>query len=466
MMNIVEEQIKNLTVKELAEKIRLGEYSCVRVATEFLDVISKRQDLNAIIYCNPEAVVREASILDQEAQRGRFRGPLHGVPIMIKDNIHIRGVPNTAGTRCMKNFVPSQDATSVQRLREAGCIMIAKNNLHELASGVTSDNPAFGRVHNPFDSEYSAGGSSGGTGCAVAAKMSPAGLGTDTAGSVRIPASVNGICGFRPTNGRYPSEGITPISHLRDTVGTLAATVDDLILLDEVLSEEKFECELENLEGIRLGISRDIQCAGLASDVCLAFESALECLRHAGVDLIEVDYKSVQKHTDDCNSVINFYGARVDVDLYLRKFNIPLTIQELVDRIESPDIKLLYEQMVLSDKYKLEDYTKAVEVTRPALKRSVYELFSGNSIQAMVYPTIPCMPVKFVDIDEHTDDLLTRNLNTSALADMPSVSVPMGGLICSRLPIGLSLDGLENDDQLVLAMAKLMREAFEAKIRG
>jgi mandelamide amidase len=313
------EQIKYMTIRELAEKIRAHELTCLAVATEFLSVISKKADLNAIIYCSPANVLHEAALLDAEAENNRFRGALHGVPIMLKDNIHMAGVANTAGTAALKNFVPVEDAACVSILRRAGCILIAKNNLHELASGVTTDNYTFGRCENPHDADYSAGGSSGGTGCAVAAHMAPAGLATDTAGSIRIPASVNGVCGFRPSTGRYANEGVTPISRVRDTVGSLATTVDDLILLDEVLTGGcclKTEFGLQSLDKVRLGVSRDALCGELDDEVRRAFNRALECLQGAGVELVDVDFGEVKRLTDDCSSLINFYGARVDIDKF------------------------------------------------------------------------------------------------------------------------------------------------------
>jgi Asp-tRNA(Asn)/Glu-tRNA(Gln) amidotransferase A subunit family amidase len=143
-------------------------------------------------------------------------------------------MPNTAGTVALKEFIPDRDATSVSRLRNAGGLIISKTNLHEFAFGVTSDNKGFGRVGNAHDSNYSAGGSSGGTGAAVGAHIAPTGLGSDTGGSVRIPASVNDIVGLRPTLGRYPNDAVTPVCHSRDTIGPMAHTVEDLIILDEI----------------------------------------------------------------------------------------------------------------------------------------------------------------------------------------------------------------------------------------
>ena len=175
-----EKNITDLSVKTLAERIRKRELTCVEVATAFLDVIEQKKHLNANIYVNRERALDEAALMDKEADAGSFRGDFHGVPISIKDNIHIKGIPNTAGSPALRDFVPSEDAACITLLRQAGFLFIAKNNMHEMAFGMTSDNKEFGRVGNVHDPEYSAGGSSGGTGAAVASHMSPAGIGTDT----------------------------------------------------------------------------------------------------------------------------------------------------------------------------------------------------------------------------------------------------------------------------------------------
>ena len=181
--------------------------------------IEANRHLNAFTAVQPEIFLEAARSADRLAAEGRFTGPLHGVPLAVKDNIHVATFPNTAGTGAMQGFRPSAHAPIVQRLVNAGALVLGKTNLHELGLGVTSNNPVFGPVRNPYDPSRIAGGSSGGTASAVAAGLSPAGLGTDTGGSLRIPAALCGIAALRPTVGRYSQAGITPISRTRDTAG-------------------------------------------------------------------------------------------------------------------------------------------------------------------------------------------------------------------------------------------------------
>ena len=186
--------------------------SSVQLVTEAIRVAEILDPLNALITLDREGALARAEAMDDLRSRGQVLGPLHGMPIVAKDNIHVAGLPNTAGTPGLKNFVPDADSPVVAALRDAGAIMVAKTNMHELAFGITSDNAAFGAVGNPAAPGFIVGGSSGGTAAAIAAGMVRAGLGTDTGGSTRIPAAHAGIVGYRPSSGRYAQAGVTPIS--------------------------------------------------------------------------------------------------------------------------------------------------------------------------------------------------------------------------------------------------------------
>jgi Asp-tRNA(Asn)/Glu-tRNA(Gln) amidotransferase A subunit family amidase len=179
------ENITKLSAIQLAQKIHSHDLKCLQVAEAFIVNIEKKSSLNAVTHFFPDQVRAEASKLDIEADNGHFRGPLHGVPLVIKDNIHIAGIPNTAGSSVLKNFIPFEDAVSVKKLRDAGALLIAKVNMSEFAFGVTTNNGTFGQCHNSQVFDYSPGGSSGGTGAAVGSYMAPSGLGTDT-GSIKL----------------------------------------------------------------------------------------------------------------------------------------------------------------------------------------------------------------------------------------------------------------------------------------
>jgi len=193
----------------------MGLLTSENLVIEALNRIDQNNDRHAFITIDREGALAQAKHYDQLRANGDTIGPLHGIIVAVKDNIHVAGLPNTAGTLALKDFIPDKDATVIRRLKEAGAIIIGKTNMHELAYGITSDNKTFGSVGNAISGTFIAGGSSGGTPTAVALNMATIGLGTDTGGSVRIPASLNGLVGFRPSINRYLSEGLTGISHIR-----------------------------------------------------------------------------------------------------------------------------------------------------------------------------------------------------------------------------------------------------------
>jgi mandelamide amidase len=456
MTQTKEESITKLSVAELADRIRKRELTSVAVATAFLNNIESNKHLNAVIHFNREQVLRDAQQLDQEADSGLFRGRLHGVPLCIKDNIHVKDMPNTAGTVALKNFIPDKDAASVVLLKEQGSLIICKTNLHELAFGITSDNKVFGRVGNAHDPEYSAGGSSGGTGAAVAAHLAPAGLGSDTGGSIRIPASVNGIAGLRPTMGRYSGEGVTPVVYLRDTIGPMGQTVDDLILLDEVLTGQKFASSIKSLNGVRLGVCSDVLCADLDPEVSVAFERTKLILKSAGVELVEVSFKTAMALHDACNTITS-RNMRFDMAYYLNKYNAQLSMEELIEQVAEKEVKEYIQDQIMTNAISDDHYEEAVYVTRPALIKAYHELFQASGVAALLFPTVPCMPVKYDDVDENTFERFVRNTSPCSVSGMPGLSIPMSDA-SDRLPIGLELDGLENTDHDILMLGKLIQD--------
>ena len=202
--------------------------------SELLTAHRENRDLNAFISLNEERANAAAAALDEQSGTGI----LHGLPIAVKDAIAAAGLPATAGTEALRGYLPEKDADVVEPLIAAGAFVLGKLNMHELSYGITSNNGAFGPVRNPYDLERIPGGSSGGAGAAVAAGLVPAALGTDTGGSVRIPAALCGVVGFRPTTGRYSQKGIVPVSHTRDTAGPLCRSVSDAAMIDAAITGE------------------------------------------------------------------------------------------------------------------------------------------------------------------------------------------------------------------------------------
>ena len=236
--------IPTLSASQAARALCAGRLSSEQLVSAYIAQAKAKPDLNAFITLDETgalAAARAADAARAKRPAGTACKPLDGLPIAIKDNIQVRGLPATAGTPALKNFVPATDAPVVARLRAAGAIVLGKTNMHELAFGVTGYNPAFHSganigVRNAYDQHRIAGGSSSGNGAALGARMVAAALGTDTGGSVRIPCAFNGCTALRPSVGRYPQQGIAPISHTRDTAGPMALSVADLVLLDRAIT--------------------------------------------------------------------------------------------------------------------------------------------------------------------------------------------------------------------------------------
>ncbi len=246
-----------LGAKRAADAVRNGEQTAEALAEALLARCASAAPLNAFISLEADRLRAAARAADQRRQRGERLGPLHGVPLALKDNIDTADFPTTGGTPALAAQRPKRNAPIVQHLLDAGAIVLGKTNLQELAYGPTNNNAAFGPAHNPYDPARIPGGSSGGSAAAVAARLAPAALGTDTGGSIRVPAALCGITSMRPTTLRWSQAGIIPLSHTRDTAGPMARHVADCVLLDGVITGGPTEVTPAPLQELRLGLPRD-----------------------------------------------------------------------------------------------------------------------------------------------------------------------------------------------------------------
>jgi len=366
------------TATELVAMMDAGETSSARIVTELLRRAGEAGSLNAFITIDAEGALARAAELDQLRSQGNILGPLHGLPLVAKDNIHVAGLPNTAGTPGLREFTPDVDNAVIAALLDAGAIIIGKTNMHELAFGITSDNAAFGAVANPFDTTTFAGGSSGGTASAIAAGLAPAGLGTDTGGSVRIPAALTGTTGFRPSNGRYPSSGVTPISHTRDTIGLITWNVADLILLDSVIDPHGVAVTSITADEIRLGVPRTYYYANLDEQTARLIENSLTLLADAGVTLIEIDPEGIGPLVAQSGFPIALYEAVHDLSDYLEAFGTGVTLSDLAAAAASPDVHRIFAGITGEGQVSEEAYTAAMRV-REELRQVFREYFSDPS---------------------------------------------------------------------------------------
>ncbi|WP_214403497.1 amidase family protein [Pseudonocardia lacus] len=390
-------------------------------------------------------------------------GPLAGVPIAVKDNLDTHDLPTTGGTPALADSRPGRDHLAVERLRAAGAAVIGKTNLHELAFGITSNNAAYGPVRNPHDRDRTAGGSSGGSAVAVATGVVPLALGTDTGGSVRIPAAHCGVVGWRPTVGRWGVDRVVPISRTRDTAGLLAVAVADVALVDELVTgQPAVEAPDRRL---RLGVPRPGFYDDLHPEVAARVDEALGRLSDAGVELVETDVVAAHELDAECGFPIAFFEVARDLPAYLATLPGPereLTLADVLARVASPDVRGALE-IAASGQFGEPPYREAM-ATRERLRAAYASALvpgTGERLDALVYPTVP-LPATPVGDDETTEhngrqvpvfQTTIRNTGPGSAAGMPAISLP-AGTTRAGLPVGLSLEALPGEDGALLAVAR------------
>jgi Asp-tRNA(Asn)/Glu-tRNA(Gln) amidotransferase A subunit family amidase len=449
-----------LTISEAAAALQRGEMTAETYAEALLARAAAAADLNAFIYHDPAQVRAAARSADQQRSRGVSAGPLHGVPLALKDNLDTADMPTTAGTPGLRGNRPTRNAPVVQKLLDAGAIVFGKANLHELAYGITNNNAAFGAARNPYDRTRIPGASSGGVGVAVAARMAPGGIGSDTGGSVRIPAALCGIVGFRPTTVRWSQVGIVPISHTRDTAGPMTRSVADCVLLDSVVTGS-VAAAAASLKRLRIGVPRAHFWDPLDAEVAHLMASVLAALKDAGAVLVEADIPDVGRLDNEAGFPIALYETVVDLDAYLAGHGSPMRYAELVAQCASPDVKGMLQSLVGAGAMPEAAYRHALDVLRPALQAAYRDYFRRHDVAAVVFPTTPLAAVPIGEDEtvllngERVPTFTTfiRNSSPGSVAGIPGISLP-AALTKAGLPLGLELDAPEGADARLLSIAR------------
>jgi aspartyl-tRNA(Asn)/glutamyl-tRNA(Gln) amidotransferase subunit A len=447
------------TVVELGPRLRRKEVSPVELTRVCLDRIEKfNPALNAFITVTAESALAEARAAETEISRGEWRGLLHGIPVALKDLIDTAGTRTTAASAVFEHRVPTEDAEVVRRLRQAGAVMLGKNNLHEFAYGGSSLVSFFGDVHNPWNTRHIAGGSSGGSAAAVAAGLCYAAIGTDTAGSIREPAALCGCVGIKPTYGRVSARGVIPLSWSLDHVGPLAATVGDAAVvlqaiagydpLDagsaEVAVSDYVSCLGDETKNLRVGVPRDYFFDDLDDEVRAAVEQALVVIRALVTDVRDVRIDVSSDRTVQAAESYAYHATTVALTPSLYQ-------PETLRRIRT------------GEKISAAEYIQRRRELDMERRRS-HQFFAD--VDLLVTPTMPIPAPAIADLRRDPDALrpaelkLLRNTRPFNVWGLPAVSVPCG-FTKSGLPIGLQIAGPQWREELVLRLAQAYESATE-----
>lgn len=433
-----------LTIDAFGRKLRAGELTSIEVTDACLRRIDADNGrLNAFVHVDADQARRQARDRDLELARGHDRGPLHGVPISIKDLLDVRGTPTTAASRVREGHIAERDATAVAHLRRAGAVFVGKTNLHEFAFGTTSEDSAFGAVRNPHDPSRSPGGSSGGSAVSVAAGMALATVGTDTGGSIRIPAAACGVVGLKPAHGEVPVDGVVRLSRMLDHVGPLARSVTDAWLLYRaLLGESPRDLATVPASGLRLAVLRPYFCDLLDDEVRSRFEQSLERLRAAGA---RIDDASIAHAA----AIAPIYLTLVLADAASYH---AATLEGMPERYTPPvRMRLEMGRYVLA-----EDYVRAL-AGRDVLRREVDAALAPYD--ALVLPALPipapplgATTLTIGDTTEPVRNLMLRETQLFNLTGHPAIALPCGRT-AAGLPCGLQLVGSRTQTEQLVRMA-------------
>ena len=449
-----------LSASEAVAAMREGRFTALAYAEALLAQCAAHADLNAFITLDADAVRASANAADAWRAAGHELGPLHGLPVPVKDSINTADLPTSAGTRALRDFCPQSDAGVVARVRAAGGYVLGKTNLHELSLGWTSNNLAFGAVRNPWDRSRIPGGSSGGTAAAVAAGMAPLGLAEDTQGSIRVPAALCGITGFRPTTGRYPSDGCAPISSLFDQIGPHARNVADLALFDTVMTGDASPLDVPGLAGLRLGIARDYFFAGLDPALAGVIDTVLARLTQAGVTIVEADMPELRALIDAITLPVQVHDVLPSLTAWLTASGATISVEAMLAQV-SPDVMALLTHFALPGAPSAIPeavYTAARDVHLPALRALMAQWFADNRVDAMLLP-VTMTPATLIGEDNTVrignEDVpfptaMGRNIAPGSTAGLPGLVLPAG--IADGLPVAIELDGPAGTDRALLGI--------------
>ncbi len=456
-----------MTILEAGALLRKRQVSSVELTRECLERIDRLQPrLNAFITVTAEHALQRARRADREIARGQWRGPLHGLPVAVKDVFCTKGVRTTCGSALFADFVPDRDAAAVERLEAAGAVLLGKTSLHELAYGITSANPHFGLVRNPWDTRRIPGGSSGGSGAAVAAGMAFMALGTDTGGSIRIPASFCGAVGLKPTTGRVSRYGVLPLDFTLDHVGPLAATVRDAAITLEVLAGHDPRDESSSTEpvpeylpnpgasirGLRVGVPQNFYFDRLDPQVERCVRAMINTAAELGAEIVPVRTPEIEP-INTIGRLILLAEASAVMEPYLGQRD-----------------KFGRDVLALLDQGRLITATDYVNAQR--LRRLACREFAAIWRQAdcLLTPTTPTAAPEIgqtqISLNGRREDVRlasTRLVRALNVVGVPALSMPCG-FTSAGLPVGLQIVAPPFREDRLLLVAAVLEDATASAV--
>jgi len=456
------EPLYRKTVAELSRLVSARAVSPREVVEHFLRRIeAENPRLNALVAVCPEEALRDADALGEELARGRCRGPLHGIPVAIKDLTDTAGLRTTYGSSLFRDHVPARDATPVARLRAAGAVVVGKTNTHEFAFGTTTDNPHYGATRNPWRTDRVPGGSSGGSGSAVAAGLVPLATGSDTGGSIRIPAAACGCVGIKPTYGRVSLHGTLPLAASLDHVGPLARTARDCALalnamagfdaLDpwsRELPAEDFAAGIERqLRGMRVGVAPRFRPVPLDDAVAAAVDAAVRALEEAGIEVVDVDLPDGQEALVVASTILLAESWAEHAERFAAHRDA-----------YGGDVRA---QLEMSSGIDATTLVRA-QHARERIARQVGERL--REVDALLLPTMPvtappigAATVRVGGTDAAVAPTMASYTLLHDVTRLPTVAVPVA-LAPDGLPTGVQVTAASGRDALALAVAHALEE--------
>jgi Asp-tRNA(Asn)/Glu-tRNA(Gln) amidotransferase A subunit family amidase len=456
-----------LSATAAVEAMRNGDIRAEDYARTLLDKAQEFESLNAFRILDHEMVLEAARAADKARASGTALGMLHGLPIPVKDSVNTKDLPTSQGTGALRDFKPGDDAAVLKPLFAQGAILMGKTNLHELSYGWTSNNEIFGPIRNPYNRDRVPGGSSGGSGTAVAARIAPLAIAEDTLGSIRVPATMCGLAGFRPTFRRYPNAGLMPLTGDKfDQVGALARCVADLSLFDTALTGDCAQVSASSLKGVRIGISPEYFWSGLDPEVDRVSNEAVRKLSEAGATLVTAEIPEIAKIAKEIASIIIAYDTLPSISDFLEEQGTGLNFEQMLEQA-SEEIQATIKGFALPPNRPSQEVYESMLAKREDLRKSIWSYFEAHGIVALAFPPIMVAPTTIgkegeVDICGQKVSMsvaMSRNLSLGSCASMASLVLP-AGMTSDGLPVGMEFDALMGNDRALLSLGVLFEEAL------